>query len=217
MNTKNIFLVMSFLVLVFPVFAAEENANENWKKVRDSHGITIYVKNIPDSDKIKARAELAINANMELVKLVVEDMTKRKSWVPFLKESRVLKKISDTEQIEYSLFDAPWPASDRDFVYRQKIQNKNEDEIIYETELAQTELMPEVDGVVRAELIESKYTLTMINENQTYVEFVFYADPKGWVPNWVVNVIQKRLPYMMLSNLKKRVEAIDAKRRAAKK
>ena len=216
MNTR-IFLFMSLLALPFPVFAADENANENWKKVRDDHGITIYVKNIPDSAKVKARAELAINANMELVKLVVEDMTKRKSWVPFLKESRVLKKISDTEQIEYSLFDAPWPASDRDFVYRQKIQNKNEDEIIYETELAQTELMPEVDGVVRAELIESKYTLTMINENQTYVEFVFYADPKGWVPNWVVNVIQKRLPYMMLSNLRKKVEALDAKRRAAKK
>lgn len=208
---------MSLLASLFPAYAADEHANEKWKRVRDSNGITIYVKNIAGSAKVKARAELAINANMELVKLVIEDMAKRKSWVPFLKESRVLKQISDTEQLEYSLFDAPWPASDRDFVYRQKIQHEHEGEIIYETELVQTELMPEVDGVVRAEIIESKYTLTMINENQTYVEFVFYADPKGWVPNWVVNVIQKRLPYMMLSNLRKKAEAINAKRRASKK
>jgi len=164
MTKKNIFLLTSLLVFCFPVFSAEENADNKWKRVRNSDGITVYVKNIPGSAKVKARFELAINTNMELVKSIIDDMEKRKAWVPFLKESRVLEKISETEQIEYSLFDAPWPASDRDFVYRKKVQRKSNEEIVYETKYAPSRLMTEVDSVVPADLLWSKYTLQMIHQ-----------------------------------------------------
>jgi hypothetical protein len=70
--------------------------------------------------------------------------------------------------------------------------------------------MPEQKGMVRAQLIESYYTLTALNKQQTNVELVFHADPKGWVPIWIVNIIQRVLPYMILKNLKEVAEGVPA-------
>ncbi|MCW8830584.1 MAG: START domain-containing protein, partial [Gammaproteobacteria bacterium] len=132
-------------------------------------------------------------------------------------ESRVLKNFSDTEKLEYSLFAAPWPASDRDFVYRKKLLHKDDEKIIFVMKVEESELMPEQDGVVRAEMIESLYTLTSITDKQTNVELIFYADPKGWLPDWVINKIQQVLPYRMLRGLKARSERMIREKARLKK
>ena len=63
-------------------------------------------------------------------------------------------------------------------------------------------LLPVDDDMIRADLIESMYTLTSLTEQQTQVELIFHADPKGWLPVWIINIIQKTLPYMILRNLR---------------
>lgn len=63
-------------------------------------------------------------------------------------------------------------------------------------------LMPEQNGMVRAQLIESYYTLTSLGKKKTKVELSFHADPKGWIPTWIINIFQRVLPYMILKNLK---------------
>lgn len=215
MLRKKILIILLLSFCVSSLFAATaKKEGPVWKQVRREGEITIYVHK-DSADIIKVKTDVAINANIKLVLEVLDSIEQRKSWVPFLKESRVLKEISETDNLEYSLFDAPWPASDRDFVYLQEMKARNAEEVIYSMRITETDLMPEKKGIVRAALIESEYTLTVMNENQTYVEFVFFADPKGWVPDWVVNVIQKRLPYMMLRNLKSKVERM-AKRKVKK-
>ena len=149
---------------------------------------------------------MLINAGMEKVKSVLDDVANRKDWVPYLVESRVLKKYSDNEKLEYSLFDAPSPASDRDFVYYRQLLHKDATKIVFTMNVRESELMPEQDGVVRADLIESKYTLTALSNKQTKVELIFHADPKGLIPDWIVNIVQRVLPFRMLRNLKMVVE-----------
>jgi len=68
------------------------------------------------------------------------------------------------------------------------------------------QLMPEQTGIVRAELVESTYTMTALSPEQTQVELIFHADPKGWLPVWIINIIQRHLPFMMLKNLRSRAE-----------
>lgn len=126
----------------------------------------------------------------------------RKQWVPYLSQSRVLHRFSENEKLEYSLFRAPWPASDRDFVYRMTLLHQDDVTISYSMVSEIHSLMPENDGVIRADLIESIYTLTAIDAQQTQVELIFLADPKGWLPVWIINIIQKALPYLMLKNLR---------------
>ncbi len=214
LSMRNIFIVV--LVLMFDVCMASsegllEETEQSWEKIREENGVVVYSKEIDGSDIIKVKTQVVINVDMQILQSILDDVSFRQKWVPYLAESRILKKISDTEKLEYSLFVAPWPASDRDFVYRQKLLHKDDEKIIFVMNVEETDLMPEQGGVVRADMIESRYTLTSLTDSQTNVELIFYADPKGWLPDWVVNKIQQVLPYRMLRRLKIKSERMARK------
>lgn len=183
-----------------------ETMEPSWEKIREEQGIVVYAQEVEGSEVIRVKTQVVIEVGMEEIQAFIEDVSKRKTWVPFLAEVRVLKEYSPEESLEYTLFEAPWPATDRDFVYRRKLIYKDENKIVMEMRAEESELMPEQDGVVRAQMIESRYTLAAICNNKTKAELIFYADPKGWLPNWIINKIQQALPFRMLRNVKAQVE-----------
>ena len=207
--------MMRYIIIVIGVllynaasfsYADSETAPPVWEKVSADEGVIVYAQEIDGSEIIKVKTRVVINAPIKKILNILDDVPHRKNWIPYLEESRILKTISVTEKLEYSLFAAPWPASDRDFVYRLSLAHRDKEKVIYDMKSELSDLMPEQEGLVRADLIESQYTLTVIDENQTNVELIFYADPKGWLPNWIINIIQKVLPYRMLRNLRDKAE-----------
>jgi len=70
-------------------------------------------------------------------------------------------------------------------------------------------LMPIDENNIRADLFETIYTLTAIDKETTAVMLTFHADPKGWVPNWIVNIIQRKFPFRILKNLNARLNGAD--------
>ena len=203
-------VIVALIIMSNMCIASSENNSEgnknNWQKIREENGVVIYSQAVDGTDLFKIKAQIIINVNMEKIQSYIDDVSNRKQWVPYIKEVRILEEFSDTEKLEYSFFTAPWPASDRDFIYRQRLLYKDNRKIIFIHSVEESALMPEQDGVVRADLIESQYTLTALTDSQTKVELIFYADPKGWLPNWIINKIQQVLPFRMLRNLKVLVE-----------
>lgn len=183
-----------------------EITSPSWEKIREEKGIIVYAQEIEGSDVIRVKTQMVIEAGIEEMQTFIEDISKRKEWVPFLAEARVLKVYTPTERLEYTLFDAPWPGSDRDFVYRRNLIYKDNEKIVMEMTSEESELMPEQDDAVRAELLESRYTLLALSDNKTRAELIFHADLKGWLPDWIVNRIQEALPFRMLQKLKARIE-----------
>ncbi|MDT8453216.1 MAG: START domain-containing protein [Gammaproteobacteria bacterium] len=187
-----------------------ETTSSSWEKIREEQGIVVYAQEIEGSDVVRVKTQMVIEASLEEVQAFIEDISKRKKWVPFLAEARILKDYSPTERLEYTLFEAPWPASDRDFVYRRKLIYKDDEKIVMEVTSEESELMPEQDETVRAEILESRYTLLAVNDNKTKAELIFHADLKGWLPNWIINRIQQALPFRMLQNLRLQVEQVNS-------
>jgi len=185
---------------------AAKEIERSWQLIREDSGVVSYSSETSGAGIIAVRTEVVINADMEKVLSVLDDVAYRKEWVPYLVEARVLKLDSATDKLEYSLFSAPWPATDRDFVYRQRLLHKDNKKIIFTMSMEESDLMAVQEGVIRADLIESQYTLTAISNNQTHVKLVFSADPKGWLPGWLVNMIQEKLPYQMLRNLRNKID-----------
>lgn len=185
-----------------------------WKKTRDINGIQVYSIAIQDTAIVKARAVAIINAPLDKIQRLVNTLAQRPQWVPYLKYSRIIEKISETEHIEYSLFSAPWPASDRDFVYRVKRSQQLVDDqlqLSYQMQSVSHGEMPLQSDLIRGEIFSSVYRLTAINAGQTRVELIYHADPKGWLPNWIVNIIQRAFPFRMLRNLKQQLEPVAGK------
>ncbi len=213
---KNVFIVIVVLMLNICIAHSEvalEAPEYQWQKIREEKGVVVYSQEVDGSDIIKVKTQVVIDANMEEIQLFLDELSYRKKWVPYLSEVRILKEYSATEKLEHSLFSAPWPASDRDFVYRQRLLHKDDEKIIFVMNVEESDLMPEQDGAVRADMIESQYTLTSLRESSTKAELIFYADPKGWLPDWIINKIQQELPYRMLRNLKIKVESAAKQRK----
>lgn len=184
---------------------AEINTAE-WTLVKDENNIQVYTQEVGDSDIVRAKAIAIIPAPLHELKAILDDYNHRQEWIPYLRKSSLLKINDENSRIEYSHFYAPWPVSDRDFVYNVRIQTRTSTEIQYEMRSIESEMMPEQKDRIRAELIHGRYRLEQISESETRVEVLYHADPGGWLPGWLVNRIQRALPYRILLNLGEKVQ-----------
>jgi len=178
---------------------------ESWELVKDENGIKVYIYDVGNHDIVKAKTNITVNASIERVRALLDDIDHRHEWIPFLKISKALSEYKNNKRIEYSHFSAPWPASDRDFVYQIELINSSDKKLVYKMFSVDSILKTINDRYIRADLFESIYTLKSLNSETTSIELIFHADPKGWLPNWIINIIQRVLPYKILRNLRNRL------------
>ena len=203
MNKKLSTYIILQLIFVNTVFA---NSNEtNWKLIKDENGIKVYIFKTKDSDIVKAKTQTIIKAPISQVRATLDDIKHRHEWIPFLIKSTALSQYKNNKRIEYSHFYGPWPASDRDFVYQIELISESDQQLVYKMHSIDSDLKPEDVNKIRADLYESIYSLTALDSETTSVELVFHANPKGWLPNWIINIIQRVLPFKILRNLKDRL------------
>jgi len=198
-----------YLILVCSTFTTRLLASSNeikWQLVTDDNGIQVYTLETPGTNIVKAKATTVLRFPIIKLKETLDDIEHRHEWIPFLMVSKPLTDYVNNQRIEYSHFYGPWPASDRDFVYEIKLLTQTKDRLVYKMQSVTTQLMPVTNDKVRANLIESIYTLTALDATSTQVELIFHADPRGWVPNWIINIIQRALPYKIMKNLTTRLE-----------
>jgi len=176
--------------------------SSQWQLVKEEQGIKVYSYDSAESEIIKAKSIVQINSSITAVEKIINDIEYRHKWIPYLEKSLLIERKSETETIEYSLFLAPWPATDRDFVYSLEQITDLSQSKVYRMKSVNSKLMRETKSSIRAELYESVYTITAIENDVTQVELTFHADLKGWIPNWISNIIQKSVPYKTLYNLR---------------
>ena len=201
-------LIMSLLILGTS-YSEARNTEENWKKINHKENISVHSTEVYGSDILKIKAAVIVNASLKHIQSILDNAEQRSRWIPYLKKCMIIENISNTKNVEYSLFSAPWPASDRDFVYEIIQTLKTESKSIYHMTSIKHPEKPEHNGRIRADLMESTYILTALSANRTQVELIYHADPKGWLPNWVINIIQRILPYLILRNLNNQATSPD--------
>ena len=127
----------------------------------------------------------------------------RIEWVDRLYEAVELEKNGQFDYVLYQAFDLPLTFADRDYVYRG--QAKRVSDTVVELHLKSVEhpAKPTEDTVgVRAELVNSLYRLTDLEGGKTRVEVEIQTDPKGWMPVWLVNLVQKDWPLETLNGMR---------------
>jgi hypothetical protein len=200
-------LIAALLLICLPAVTVLAENSPDWKEVKNRDGIQVYTRGTSDSPILIARGLCQIDAGAEAILKVLDDNASHSRWVPFLLESRRLKTLSRTQRLEYNLFSAPWPASDRDFVYRAEAVPGENGAVLFSMRSQSSPLMPEQEDTVRGTLLESTFHLTPLTPSRTQVELRFHADPNGWIPDWITNIIQRHWPYLVLKGLRAEVMA----------
>jgi len=176
-----------------------------WQEIKKADGIQLYSSSVAGTAILKIKAVAVIDAEIRRVMAIIDDVAHNPDWLPYLIETRVLEQRSEADKLLYSRFDAAWPARDRDVVYRVRVTKHEDGSIIYQQQSQKSPLMPAQDDYVRANLIQGGYSLIPVDGNQTRVELLLHADPRGKLPLWIINIIKQRLPFELLKGLRRQL------------
>ena len=136
---------------------------------------------------ITATAEGTIAAPFAEVRETLLDIDQFGRWFPTVGTWRVLERTSSRIRV-YGRHPAPWPVRDRDYVVDYGWQESAEGTLTVEAMAvgahAQGAVEPVVDGVVRLDVLHSRWVATPAGDG-TWVRYVVSFVPRGRLPRWV--------------------------------
>lgn len=197
---RSLVTTVALFLFAAPTLAAD------WEKINEEDGVEVFSREIPGSDLVAFKGTTVMNEPLQKVLFVLLTNEHREEWVNRLYISTVLERRSPFDYVVYQAFELPVIMSNRDYVYRGRAtRSSHNDSVILSISSIERADAPETIGV-RANLINSRYVLTPIDNNTTRVEVEIHTDPKGWLPTWLINMIQKSWPLKTLTGLREQTK-----------
>ena len=204
------FLNMICLCFAFSLVSTLSAAPGKWELIKQKRGVTVYKKQIPGSKFLAVKGQTIMEQPIETIFGVLLDNTRRTEWVNRLKRSEIIEQVSPLEYVVYQEFKLPWPFKNRDFVYRGLAQKDHESgAITLQMNSIEHKSAPPSVGV-RADLKHSFYKLTPLGNGKTFVEVEIHSDPKGLIPAWLINLIQRNWPIKTLHGILKQSSKLSS-------
>jgi len=191
-----------------------QESNFHWQKSCNTQGLTIYWSKVEGSQVIAFRGEGIVDAPLEKVASIIIDTTRGTEWIDSLVSSKVVKKISADEFIEYDHVGIPFPfdtlMSDRDFVSKVLLEADPQTRRMTVSYLpTEDEQAPVLKKYTRGIMTCVFKLVPMSLSEETYVEAEVHCDPKGGVPKWLVNFFQEGWPQTTFENLRRQAKKTD--------
>ena len=199
-----------WLTLTFLLFQSSLAQAQEWRPIYTKDGIEVSKKVLEDSNLMPFRGEGDVDVHIGYLVKVLKTSGLGPEWVDLQVESRELERHSDESAILYNKYDLSWPVSDRDYVMKQTSTYDADKKVVTVTyQSIEDSRFPEDDCCVRAVAVRTFWRFTAISDTKTRIEVEVYTDPKGALPAWLVNMIQRGWPYNSITGLAKRAAKGD--------
>jgi len=176
----------------------------HWEKIRDKDGITVYRSAVPGTAVVAFKGEGRVEAPLLRVAHVIIDPSRGTEWVASLAESRVLRRTSPFEFLEYDRFSMPLFVKERDFVSKVTVEpDVSRRTVVVRFVSVEDAAMPPNTRCVRGQLVRSVFELSEDGPGATRVRAEILCDPRGSLPKWLVNFFQKSWPVDTLQALRR--------------
>jgi hypothetical protein len=202
-KVKAVFGKFLFLFILGGAFSLGWAAN--WVKINEEDGIVVYEKDIKGTSLVAFKGVTTFDEPMEKILWVLKDDAHKKDWIELYLKGHTLEKRGSFERVIYQAVDSPWPVNDRDMIYVSKAYRKGVNEIQISMESVTHPDSPPTVGV-RMSLNFSNYNFKKLENGKTQVTLEIHSDPKGWIPKWIVNMVQRTYPIKLFKALKKQLK-----------
>ena len=202
------FLIIAWLTI--GAQTAHARGSTGWQNVGVTEGVTVERKTIPNSALFAFRGEGTFDVPLGLLVSVLKNPDIAVEWVDLMTDHRVVRVVNENTNLIYEAYGLPWPISDRDYLMTEKCgydQGLKVFTIDYES--VSDPIKPPVKDHVRAMAYRTFWRLTMVDEDTTKIEVEVSTGPKGALPAWLINVIQKDWPWKTIDGLVKRASKGD--------
>jgi len=181
-------------VLYWLVAAGDALAGKyEWQEIYTSKEVTVSKAEIEGSKFVAFKGRAIFDAPIEKVLAVILDNDHRVEWVSRLEVNRVLEQTTPFDYVVYQAFGLPPLFSDRDYVYRGVAKRDARGVVYIDMGSVEHPAAPETVGV-RADLVDSRYVLVDLGDDRTQIDVEIVTDPRGSMPAWIVNLIQRTWP-----------------------
>jgi hypothetical protein len=179
-----------------------------WELVRNDRGIVVHRRTVAGSKLHEFRGTGLIEAPIGSVLAVLDDSAHRLEWMKEAVANDRIEQIDSYTEVFYSRTRAPWPVSDRDAVLRARTTF---DPALHQVRIditSQTHpAWPEKKGVVRMPFLRGHWYLWPEHGGAwTRAEYQVHADPGGLLPDWIINMVSKKIPFDTLAAMQQQVK-----------
>lgn len=176
----------------------------SWELITDDDKILVYKKDPGADGSISVRGEAVLDSSPEQVYTVLEDNELAEKWMPLVKKRKILQQIDENSRYEYTHIALPWPLQDRYFLDLSRIDRLKGGLLkisIKSTDKPKPEWKD--DSKVLGFLHYSELVLTpQENGKKTHILIEINSDPRGAIPQWMVNLQQRQWPREFIEGLK---------------
>jgi len=198
--------VLSLLVSA-PVQAG---GGAGWDALGTKSGVQVERKVMPDSPLFAFRGEGTFDVDIGRLVSVLKNADIAVEWVDLMTEHTVLKQVGENKNLIYESYGLPWPISDRDYLMHEQYNYDDAKKVFtISYESVEDAAKPPREDHVRAMAFRTFWRLTMVDSDTTHVEVEVFTDPKGSLPAWLINLIQKDWPWKTIDGLVKRSQKND--------
>ena len=197
---KSVSLIAFFLISFLPVYCQND-----WEKETYENGIQAYSRIKEGKDYYEFRTVFTTKSTIYKAKKLISNIANLKNWLPSTLESKLLEKVSDTEFYGYTVSDAPWPASDRDLVFKMTIKRHSSKSYTI-TLKGEPDYYPLQSGKVRVQEYIAVWKIDLIDDNLIEIDYTASFDPGSSYPNWLIknSMIEARMETSL--NFRKELE-----------
>jgi len=196
---------MKLIILLFSFYTFSFAYASPWKEVFNKDDVKIFAKKT-NQKIIPFKAVSIIDSNIENVLNVLTNINKKHTWAPKLKKTKI-HKLEPNGVIVYSeYYQTPWPATDREFLLKGFVDKKSATKYILRAKSIESDKFKNKDHI-QCEVSTIEVSIESLSTKKTKITFIFEGDMKGWMPVWLMNIIQKKWPYRFILALKKQIRS----------
>ena len=179
-----------------------------WEQVRNEKGIVVHRRTIAGSHLHEFRGVGVIEAPIASVLGVLNDSDHRLEWMKEAAANKRIESVDSYTEIFYSRTKAPWPVSDRDVVLRAKTTiDPAAGQVRIDIESEENPAWPPQKGAVRMPFLRGHWYLWPENGGaHTRAEYQMHANPGGSLPDWIINMVSKKIPFETIAGMQQQVK-----------
>jgi len=191
-----------FFILPFSICARKNGQESLWEEFHVEDGVTLFKSRKAEKGIIPFRAEAILQGRFEDYLKALMNLKDKNLWAPKLKETKLHQLVNSNTFIFSEYYKTPWPATDREFLLKGSVIFKGKKEVIFFAKSILKNHLKRIDHI-QCDVREITLILREVNKNETFISFTFEGDMKGWMPTWLINLIQRRWPMRFIQALEK--------------